>query len=217
MNRDTNYILPPRGRCVGRAILFPLLALAAVFVLYHGLRRGPISSAPRTAQPVFAEISDAFPPDVYPSKQSAVRALAARVPGTIAQLSEHPTELRLAPGDEPALSASISDTLRRHFPGVAIGELTQPSDAPSDGEVFIRMTITADPPKPPRHTPKGTVQLSIAAASRATSISAKFTDCPWADDLAGYINDHSGHTWIVARSSAPCLSPAEAGRAAETE
>jgi hypothetical protein len=200
-----------------RAILFPLLAVAAVFVLYHGLRRGGVSSTLREPQPVFVEMSDAFPPDVYPSRQSAVRALAARLPAAISQISEHPAELRFALGDEPALSEPVTDALHRHFPGVGITELGQDDGAPSERQVFLRMTITSDPPKPPRRTPKGTVQLTLAAASRATSISTKFTECPWADDLAGYINDHPGHTWIVARSSAPCCSPGDAAQVAETE
>ena len=218
MNPDTNYTLPPRrhGR-MRRAILFPLLALVAVFLLYHGLRRGGVSYTLREPQPVFVEMSDAFPPDVYPSKPSAVRALAGRLPAAISQISEHPAELRLALGDDPALSEPVTDALHRHFPGVGLTELTHGNDVPSDREVVIRMTITTEPPKPSRHTPKGSVQLTLAAASRATSISTKFTECPWADDLAGYINDNPGHTWIVARSSAPCLSPGDAARVAETE
>jgi hypothetical protein len=218
MNPDTNYTLPPRrhGR-IRRAILFPLLALVAVFVLYHGLRRGGVSSTLREPQPVFVEMSDAFPPDVYPSKPSAVRALAAQLPTKIVQINDDPQELRLALGDDRALAAPISDALRRHFPRVEITESAQDNDAPSERQVVIRMTITTEPPKPPRRTPKGTVQLTLAAASRATSISTKFTECPWADDLAGYINDHPGHTWIVARSSAPCLSPGDSARVAETE
>ena len=218
MNCDTHYTLAPERRRSRRcAIIFPLMAAVAAYVLLRGMHRARTESMPPEPQPVFVERSDAFPADVYPSKQSAVRALASRLPGAIAQVSDHPADLRLALGDEPTLSAPILDALRRRLPGVVIGELTRSNDTPSEGEVSIRMTITSEPPKPPRHTSKGSVQLTLAAASRATSLSAKFTECPWADDLAGYINDHPGHTWIVARSNAPCLSTTDAEQAAELE
>jgi hypothetical protein len=216
MNPETNYTLPPRRRSRRSAIIFPLMGVAAAFILLHGLHRARSISTLRAPQPI-VEISEALPADVYPSKQSAARALAARLPATISQVADDPVELRLALGDEPILSAPISDALRRNFPRARLSELTQDNAAPSDREVIVRMTLTSEPPKPPRRTPKGSVQLTIAGVSRATSISAKFTECPWADDLATYINDHPGHTWIVARSNRPGLSPPEAAQTAEDE
>lgn len=224
MTNKGSYTLAPRRRSRFTCFVMPLIvAVAAIFVVkaIHTLRIIRSSAAvfsnlefdaPATVE---ANADDALLADTYPSKQSAIRALSIRLREAIDKASAKPAGFRLTFEDQPADGGSaVYDALRLYFPEVPV---TGPGDQTpkATGEVTIGLRISDEPAKGPRVSARGNVQITIAAAEHATSLSARFVQCTWADDLAEYTSEHPGHTWLIARSNKLCASAGEAHHQAE--
>jgi hypothetical protein len=224
MRNKGSYTLAPRRRHKFACFVMPLIvALATVFVL-KAIRTARIigNTAAVLSNPEFdprstanANAAEALLADTYPSKQSAVRALSIRLRDAIDKVSPKPAGFRL-PFEDKVMGgeSAVYDALRLYFPEVPVippGDQT-PKAA---GEVTIGLRIEEDHAKPPRRTARGNVQITITGVERATSLSARFVQCEWADDLAEYTRDHPGHTWLIARSNNLCASAGEARHQAE--
>jgi hypothetical protein len=220
---------PRRLRRFGIIVLTPIAALVAIGAIraYHTERSMPAMvvqpylPSPRltpSSTPAASDVAtaDALLADVYPSKQSAVRALTRRLPDAISAIVEKPARFRLGGAADSTPGAMVRDALRAHFPAAAVEAEPQAGEkAAAADEVVIDVRVEDLPAKFARSAAKGSVQISLAGASRSAVLSTKFTQCDWADDLTTYINEHPGHNWFVVRSSRPGLSPAEAKRSAE--
>ncbi len=106
------------------------------------------------------------------------------------------------------------DVIRQQFPGAHI-TTAAPKSTPSGNDVVIG--LVTDPESPPSKpvASRGSIQLTVTSATRTAALSTRFAKCLWADDLADYINNHPGHTWIVARSVRIGVGAADARRDAE--
>ncbi|MEJ2705865.1 MAG: hypothetical protein P8Z79_25785, partial [Sedimentisphaerales bacterium] len=60
----------------------------------------------------------------------------------------------------------------------------------------------------------GTVQASVMAAGRQSSIKADFTDKPWVEDFSRFLNARPNSRFIVARSTDSCMTESEANHQA---
>ena len=110
MRHEAVYTLSPaprRLRRFGIIVLTPIAGLVAIGAVRAWKADRPFSppppavqafSVPRLADPIPGSdvaTADALLADVYPSKQSAVRALARRLPDAIATVAEKPSKFRL--------------------------------------------------------------------------------------------------------------------------
>jgi hypothetical protein len=228
MRHEAAYPLSPPRRY--HRIGFVVLTLLGGLIAIAAMRASHDEhSSPAIAEPTFVPTrvpppdpipasdvaaAEALLADVYPSRQSAVRALARRVPDAVAVVAENPAKFRLNFEDRPTTGGPVYDVIRKHFPNTRIASEAVAGPKPAD-EVVIELRLDDQPAKSGRPVTKGNVQLSIAGPSRSTSLSVKFTQCDWADDLTTYVNENPGHNWIVVRSRRPGLTPAEAKRSAE--
>ncbi len=221
MTHHQRYTMPPNRR---RRIHFLALTLVGIFIAvglfrfrHHNSQPPddlavPTRFAPRAQPPIAADV--ALLADVYPSRPSALRALALRLPDAINQISDNPIAFHLPSDEFSPDAAPIYDVVRDHFPAARVFPATDHAP-PALTDVTLKLLIDEQPPNSPRAAGKGSVRITISSGSRATSLSTKFSQCDWADDLTSYTSEHPGHTWIVARSPKPCASSGEARHSAE--
>lgn len=224
INPRERYTMPPNRRSKIHCLLFPFIGVVIALTLFRvrhhisqppgepDYRAIPMRSDTSVQPPIAADI--ALLADVYPSKPSALRALALRLPDVINQINDNPTIFHFSSDESSPDAAPIFDALHTHFPDARILPSANQSP-PAINDVTLKLLIDQQPPKSPRAPAKGTVRITISSSNRATSLSTKFTQCDWAEDLTTYTSDHPNHTWIVARSPKPCASSAEARRSAE--
>jgi hypothetical protein len=229
MRNQDRYTLSPRARRRFPLLFLPLVGAVMMFVVVFLMREDRSVATPAVlsyAAPAASDRADRFVAesdtegtdtllaDVYPSKRSAVQALTLRLPDAVSQVSDKPASFRLGFEESAPGGAKIYDELRKHFSRVRLVGPTDQSPKLAD-EVAIALRIDEDAAKSSHGAAKGNVLLTVSGADRATSLSTKFKQCNWADDLTDYINERPGHTWIVVRSHRPCVSPMEARRSAE--
>jgi hypothetical protein len=224
MSPRERYTMPPNRRSKIHCLIFPFIGVVialSLFRIRHHIsqplpppdyRALPTRFDAPVTPPIVADV--ALLADVYPSRQSAIRALAQRLPDAINQINDKPAVFHFSADESSPDAAAIYDALQSHFPTARFIPATD-SAPPAVNDVTLKLVIDEQSPKSPRAAAKGTVRMTLSSSNRATSLSTKFSQCDWADDLTNYTTEHPGHTWIVARSPKPCASSTEARHSAE--
>jgi hypothetical protein len=223
-------------RAVG-AVLVLLLVLAPVFFLHTRRRIAHVPHLPEistelkspqsqdtTAAIWLPGIEDEFEANVYPSKLSAVRSLGLRIGqavGRVFDTQESPNRFVLFQGaHDRSLLDEFGEAITRIFPGTQ-WSIEPETAAVHDSEVGIRLDLVNVQTHPvpwmkgtDQMMDTATIQASVMAADKYTSIKADFVDKPWVEDFSSFLNAKPNRRFLIAKSTESCMTEAEANRQA---
>ncbi|MGH7180195.1 MAG: hypothetical protein ACREJC_22645 [Tepidisphaeraceae bacterium] len=144
---------------------------------------------------------DAFAPDVYASRQSAIAGVAARAAAMISSAGVICVE-----GDLSAVEMqNVADVVSRELP-LAKVQTTDAEDRMSAGQTSLRISVRSNEAVIVLHQPSG-----------STTLAAAFADKPWVDDWATFVNTHPRNLFICGSSRTPCTSEEQALNDAYTD
>ena len=213
-------------------LLFPLLAW--LFLGVSRQRAMPVSrqvhSEPHTIQsepPAAAiwlpGIEDEFEANIYPSKLSAVRSLGLHIAEPVRQVfgETSPGGIILFQGaHDRGLIEEFGRAIARTFPD-ANWTIAPETVAVQPDEVGVRIDIVRVHTHPApwlsgseNEMASGTIQASVLAADRQSSMSTEFVDKSWVDDFSGFLNTRPNSRFIIAKSAESCMTEAEANQRA---
>jgi len=217
------------------AVLALLLVLGLVFlftsthrVVHHIPEISTELRAPRSEDATAAiwlpGIEDEFEANVYPSKLSAVRSLGLRISqavGRVFDTQESPSRFVLFQGaHDRSLLDEFGEAITRVFPDTQ-WSIEPETAAVQDSEVGIRLDLVNVQTHPipwmkgtDQMMAAATIQASVMAADKYTSIKADFVDKPWVDDFSGFLNAKPNRRFLIAKSTESCMTEAEANRQA---
>jgi hypothetical protein len=186
------------------------------------------SRAPRSEETSVAiwvpGIEDEFEANVYPSELSAVRSLGLRIGDAVRRVFDtqrSPSRFVLFQGaHDRSLVQEFGETIARAFPGTQWSIEPETAGVQPD-EVGVRLDLVKVETHPApwikdseSTVATGTVQASVMAAGRQSSIKADFTDKPWVEDFSRFLNARPNSRFIVARSTDSCMTESEANHQA---
>ncbi len=169
-------------------------------------------------------IEDEFEANVYPSELSAVRSLGLRIGDAVRRVfdtQKSPSRFVLFEGaHERTLVQELGEAIARAFPGTTWSIEPETAGVQPD-EVGVRLDLVKVETHPApwmRESEKpvtsGTVQASVMASDKQSSIKANFTDKPWVEDFSAFLNAKPNRRFIVARSTDSCMTESEANHQA---
>jgi hypothetical protein len=181
-----------------------------------------------TVSPIWSEGMDhEFEADVYPSKAAAVRALGPRLQGWIHQLAEDANQpLRIVLFQEEnsrPLMWELEHALEKALPGVpcAIEVGSRNINGDEIGITLHPMDLQTVQPAPWGSSESSIVSGRVVANARhrerGTSVTQSFSEKPWVENFAGFVNERSDRQFLIARSRDACTSENEARRQAEED
>jgi hypothetical protein len=149
-----------------------------------------------------------FPADAYPSQAAAVQALAAQLPDTIRDVTPNPRHVEVS-GDLPS---DQLDLLRR-----SCNRNVEASDFDKGAvQVIVQQSERKDAIVPwgSSPAPQGNFHARVTGERGERVLAVSFSEKPWVERFADFVNAHPGRTWLVGRSG-PCASEADALREAQ--
>jgi hypothetical protein len=168
-------------------------------------------------------IEDEFEADIYSSKLSAVRSLGLHIGKPIRQVfgETSPSGIILFQGaHDRGLLDEFGRAITRTFPD-ANWTIAPETVAVQPDEVGIRIDIVKVQTHPApwlsgseNEMTSGTVQASVLAGDKQSSMSAEFVDKSWIDDFSGFLNTRPNSRFIIAKSAESCMTEAEANQQA---
>jgi len=167
-------------------------------------------------------IEDEFKANIYPSKLSAVRSLGLRIGKPVRQVfgETSPSGIILFKGaHEIELIEEFGKAINHTFAD-ANWTMAPETVAVQPDEVGIRIDIVNVETDPAPWSGgigsmiSGTIQANVLAGDRQASMSAKFVDKPWVENLSGFMMNKMHGQFIVAKSTGSCMSEDEANRQA---
>ena len=216
-------------------LVLVLVAIAGFFVSIPIQTRRvvevqPASTVPRPAiAPIWSEgIEAEFDADIYPSKESAMRALGRRMGETIGRLAAEPNEIRrvavFQQDNEHALAGVFASALTRALPEVHTAvETGRRNLFRNEAGVEFRQIISGTPVAAwsrisGRETVgQGRIEVTTFIGSSGTTINESFIEKPWVENFSIFANSHPSHEFATARSNEACTSESEARQQAMAE
>src|SRR5690349_2455724 len=205
-------------RLLFRTCSLPMIAFAALALF----------AAPDRANGTQAEaLGESFHADQYPSRRAAIADLAKQVADELKSRPKTPAQIDLLTGGgaDDATRQQFTAALERELPDsecTARDESSsEPTTAPS-GSQAARVKLRAGETTPivapwstkEHHLLSGSFTAFVVASGTRATVTSRFTEKPWADDWAGFVNANSSHRWLTAQSQSPCTSEAEATESA---
>jgi len=196
-------------------------------------------SRPRDTDAASSHMSEAWPvendpkfrPDVYPSVETAARALATEAAETLDRVvprEEAPTRIQVFGDASPDALHAAAAALTRPGPGpIVTVEAVPPKRAsqtrPADGHT-VRMLFNVPPNtriskttkvhKATVHSGSGSLRMQVEGPAGEFTRSVRFVGKPWAESFAEFVSRNPQRRWILAKSTQPCTSQYDAERAA---
>lgn len=201
-----------------RTLLFRTCSLLVFAVALAALAL-PQGSMARPSE----ELGESFHADQYPSQRAAIVDLAKQVADELKSRPTPPRQIELNSG------AGVDDVVRQQFVSALEGELPESQvsvsaseSGPATAPVARVKLVTGDTTRiaAPWNSEKdhkllsGSYSAFVASAAGRATFTSRFTDKPWADDWADFVNANSSQRWLTAHSESPGMSEAEATDAA---
>ena len=172
-----------------------------------------------------------FKPDVYPSVETAARALASEAAETLDRVvprEEAPTRIQIFGDAGPDALHAAAAELTRPGPGPNVtveavppkrGSQTRPAD-----EWTVRMQFDVPPGTRSRlstkayeatvHDGGGSLRMRVEGPAGEFTRSVRFVGKPWAENFAEFVSRNPQRRWVFAKSTQPCTSQFDAERQA---
>ena len=216
-----NYTMPPRHGFGSWCVLIPFAVAAAIF--FVRAVRSPqgmpatvyVAPQPEIYEPAQAPDHSDILADVYPSQESAIAALARKLPSAIIQIESNPQSIVVSCADDAFEARRIRSLLSRDFPSANITEKAEAID--DDNAVKLNVQISNESAGKSHRSKPAKVQISIEGPVERATLSTTFIDRPWAADPSAYMNDHPDRTTIIGHCGKVAMSEPEARRAAEED
>ena len=165
---------------------------------------------PTDSSPIWSEgMEKQFEANIYPSRISALRALAPQVVKQIPYVMGELTSPEMIVIYSSSLDLEEVEQFRQTLEELT-PEINNRIEIGNFGlnpkEIGIRFSIG--------HANITTINASIFAGQRQRNVSIKYADKPWVEDFASYVNSKPNRQFIIAKSSEACLSEIEASRQA---
>ncbi len=172
-----------------------------------------------------------FKPDVYPSVETAARALATEAAETLDRVvprEEAPTRIQIFGDAGPDALHAAAAVLTRPGPGPivtveAIPPKRGPQTRPADGWT-VRMLFEVPPitksgmttriHRATVHSGSGSLRMRVEGPAGEFTRSVRFVGKPWAENFAEFVSRNPQRRWVLATSAQPCTSQYDAERRA---
>ena len=220
-----NYSMPARRRSRMRWLILPVMGLGIVIGL---ARMRHVRERPRFVmeRPIPAALpadestanepynpSSALLANQYPSRRTAIDAMTAQICDRISESGKTtPGAVQINGSADASDLQSLADAITLRWPAAKV-EITAPAspNLSYDRESLYLSLIES------HRSDSGEIEMSYSLDGKSRSISTGYSDHPWAADLASFLGDHAGQTWIIGHSNKAALNQAEAERMARQD
>lgn len=192
---------PRRRRWLKALIVLPIMVGVIAFA-HHHRRLHP--------RPELAERAEArreflpppnYPADAYPSEAAALQSIVAQLPASIRDVTPNPHRVEVSGDLPPDQIDSLTRAANRDVD--AADSQGSPVQVIAERHGAIRGE-------------KGNLRVRITGERGERVLSVGFSEKPWADKFADFVNAHPGGTWLVGRSG-PSATEADALNEARDE
>jgi hypothetical protein len=219
-------------------LIVPVVCIA-VFVLWYffsktlpiethvkeALRVEPYSNS---SSPIWSEgIENKLSADVYPSKISAVRELGRKINRTLPLVMEAIDSLQeieiFQNSQDLELVEEFRKVISQSNPDIKC-KIVFENPTSSENVITIYFFINNDyyslkqvswQKNPNENIMSGTIRANILVNQKQqVTVPVSFTEKPWVENFANFLNTQPNKQYIVARSAESCLAPEEADRQA---
>lgn len=207
-----------------RWLILPLIGLGVVIGLarMRHLRERPRFVMERPIPALPADDSAANEPynpssallaNQYPSRKTAIDAMTAQICDRITESGKTTPDVVQINGSADAGDLqSLADAITLRWPAAKVDIASgTPSHLSYDRESLYLSLIDS------HRSNTGDIEISYSLEGRSRSLSTSYSDHPWAADLANFLSDHAGQTWIIGHSNKAALNQAEAERMARQD
>jgi hypothetical protein len=201
------------------------------------VRQGPEVPLPGTYTPAIwlDDIEEQFKADVYPSMDSAAKALGRELTSllpTVSPDNNAPAVVQVCGRVEPEKVSpdvlnAVGDSLGRENEGLKVLVETivpdEPIERTDSRAVTVRVslprwgtgTIATGEDKRLEHS--GTLRAHVTGAAGQLTRTVEFIEKPWVENFARFVNSNPKRQFLVARSQGSCVSEGEAEHQAMTD